>query len=140
MIDERGMLCVGGRLKHADMTSTRKHSCIIYCGHPVAGLIIRETHQVAHLRTEWTLSRLREKYWIIKAQTIIKRIKRSCVTCKKLFAIPCVQQMSDLPRERLEPNKPPFSYACLDCFRPFHVQQGRSEVKTYGCIYTCLSI
>ena len=56
-----------------------------------------------------------------------------------MFGRPAVQQMADLPPERLEPNKPPFTYVGLDCFGPFYVKQGRSEVKRYGCIYTCLT-
>ena len=47
--------------------------------------------------------------------------------------------MADLPPERLEPNKPPFSYIGLDCFGPIYVKLGRAEVKRYGCIFTCLN-
>ncbi|XP_014677289.1 PREDICTED: uncharacterized protein LOC106817151 [Priapulus caudatus] len=47
--------------------------------------------------------------------------------------------MADLPPERLEHSKPPFTYIGLDCFGLFYVKLGRSEVKRYGCVFTCLT-
>jgi len=46
--------------------------------------------------------------------------------------------MSDLPAERLTPNKPPFYFTGVDFFGPFTVRQARSYVKRYCCIFTCL--
>ena len=48
--------------------------------------------------------------------------------------------MADLPSGRLQVNEPPFSHVGIDCFGPFLVKQGRSQVKRYGCIFTCLSM
>ena len=40
--------------------------------------------------------------------------------------------MGDLPPERLQPNKPPFSYIGLDCFGPIYVKLVRGkEVRLY---------
>ncbi|XP_077971894.1 uncharacterized protein LOC144426909 [Styela clava] len=47
--------------------------------------------------------------------------------------------MSDLPVDRVTPDKPPFSYVALDCFGPFFIRQGRSDVKRYGVLFTCLT-
>ena len=48
--------------------------------------------------------------------------------------------MGDLPSDRLTPEKPPFSQIGVDFFGSFEVKQGRSIVKRYGCIFTCLAI
>ena len=45
--------------------------------------------------------------------------------------------MSNLPPERLDLSKRPFSYVGIDCFGPYMVKYGRSEVKRYGLIVTC---
>jgi len=37
------------------------------------------------------------------------------------------------------PEKPPFLYIGVDFFGPVAVHQGRSYVKKYGCIITCMS-
>ena len=46
--------------------------------------------------------------------------------------------MADLPEDRLTPEKPPFSFVGIDYFGPLEVKQGRSRVKRYGCLFTCL--
>ena len=47
--------------------------------------------------------------------------------------------MADLPAERVTPDKPPFTYTGVDFFGPFLVKRGRSEMKIYGCVFTCLA-
>ena len=48
--------------------------------------------------------------------------------------------MADLPTERMRPEKLPFTFVRVDCFGPFIVQRGRSLVKRYGVLFTCLSV
>jgi len=48
--------------------------------------------------------------------------------------------MADLPESRVSPDKPPFSSVGVDYFRPFQVRRGRSLLKRYGVIFTCLAI
>ena len=136
-LNDEGVLCVGGRIKHATVGLQSRHPYIIPHKHAIARMIILDLHNVAHLGTEWTLSLLRRKYWVTKARSVIKSVKSGCVTCKKLFSAPCKQRMADLPPERLTPGEPPFTYVGLDCFGPILVKLGRAEVKRYGCIFTC---
>jgi hypothetical protein len=138
-VNDLGLLCVGGRVRHAELGTENKHPYIIPYDHPIAKMIILDSHNVAHLGTEWTLSWLRRRFWITRCRSIIKSVQRDCVVCRKLFGVPQSQKMADLPAERLEAGKPPFSYVGVDCFGPFGVKVGRSEVKRYGCVYTCLN-
>ncbi|VDI11855.1 Hypothetical predicted protein [Mytilus galloprovincialis] len=48
--------------------------------------------------------------------------------------------MANLPKERLQADDPPFTRIGIDFFGPFEVKQGRSVVKRYGVIFTCLTI
>ena len=70
----------------------------------------------------------------------MKRVLRECVLCKRLKGKPGVQQMADLPSERVTPDNPPFSFVSVDCFGPFVVKRGRSQLKRYGCLFTCLTM
>ena len=126
-----GMVVVGGRLRHSDMHFSEKHPIILPYDHQVSRLIVADSHNLAHLGVEWTLSHVRRKYWIAKARNMIKTAKRACVVCKRLYAQPPVQKMADLPPERCEPYKPPWSYVGIDIFGNFYVKCGRSECKRY---------
>lgn len=82
---------------------------------------------------------IRSKYWIVKARPLIKGVLRACVVCRLMFGKPQQEKMADLPPEQLTPDQPPFTVVGLDCFGPFMVNYKRSQVKRYGCVYTCLT-
>ena len=138
MLDS-GILVVGGRLKHSRAPLRLRHPIILPSKHKLSDLILSEYHGDAHLGTEWTLSRVQSQFWIPRARNKLKKIKRDCVTCKKLYAGPMQQKMADLLPERCVPDKPPFTYTGLDLFGPFLVRSRRSEVKRYGVIFTCFN-
>ena len=56
----------------------------------------------------------------------MKQVLKECILCKRLKGKAEVQQMADLPTERVTPENPPFSYVGVDCFGPFVVKRGRS--------------
>ena len=47
--------------------------------------------------------------------------------------------MANLPVPRVTLEEPPFTYVGVDYFGTFLVKRGRSEVKRYGCLFTCLT-
>ena len=48
--------------------------------------------------------------------------------------------MAPFPQARLAPKEPPFTNVGFDYFGPLLVKQGRSQVKRYGCLFTCLTM
>lgn len=48
--------------------------------------------------------------------------------------------MVDLPRDRVLPDEPPFTNTGVDYFGSFRVTRGKSIVKRYGVIFTCMAI
>ena len=88
---------------------------------------------------EGVLSSLRETFWVIKGRSAVRRVLRICVDCQRRKASLGEQFMSSLPSDRLTPDKPPFTFVGVDYFGPFEVKQGRSRVKRYGCLFTCLT-
>jgi len=82
-------------------------------------------HQVeaCHSGRAYVLACLRRKYWIPGARTIINKVIRGCITCKRLRASPVNQRMSDLPMNRVVPGKAAFVNAGVDCFEPFQVKR-----------------
>lgn len=140
-VTERGLLCVGGRLQFSRADEGYKHPLILPKKHCVVEMLVRHYHELTgHSGQEHVLARLRERYWIVGGRSAVKGVLRRCFICKRQSSQPMKQMMSDLPPERITPDKPPFSFVGVDCFGPFTVKQGRKDVKRYGCLFTCLVI
>jgi len=95
---------------------------------------------VGHLGQEHVLTNLRLKYWIIQGRAAVRRVLGNCLTCRKQNALKGQQVMADLPSDRPTPDEPPFSYVSIDFFGPLYVKEGRSTVKHYGCLFSCLTM
>ena len=70
----------------------------------------------------------------------MRRVLKRCIDCQKRKAPTGEQFMAKLPEDRIIPHKSPFTYVGVDFFGPIEVKQGRSRVKRYGCILTCLMV
>jgi len=137
---EDGTLRVGGRLNKADLHFQTKHPIILPANHHITDLIILHCHAMTgHAGIERTLAETRQVFWIVKGRATVRRVLSKCITCKKLRAQPVSQFMGDLPKDRVTPNEAPFTRVGVDYFGPFLVKRARSELKRYGCIFTCLS-
>lgn len=123
------------------MTSQAVHPLLIPSKHPTATLLIRHHHKIlGHAGQEHVLSILRQKFWILNARALTRKILRQCIPCRKTHEGIMNQMMGDLPKARLTPHEPPFTYTGLDFFGPFHVKRGRGTDKVYGCIFVCLTL
>ena len=140
-LDREGMLRVGGRLENSTLAYQSKHQLLLPSKHPVTKLLIMDVHEsVGHLGQEYVLTNLRQKYWIVKGRAAVRRVLGNCLTCRKQNATKGQQVMADLPDDRLIPDEPPFSYVGIDFFGPLYLKQGRSTVKHYGCLFSCLTV
>ncbi|XP_060566919.1 uncharacterized protein LOC132725749 [Ruditapes philippinarum] len=139
-IMEDGLLRVGGRLQDSAMPEERKHPVILPKNYDVSKLILREIHErLNHVGRNHTLSVLREKYWLINGPSAVRKVISKCVVCRRQNASVGEQKMSNLPRDRVTPDELPFTRVGVDYFGPFEVKQGRSLVKRYGVLFTCLT-
>ena len=132
ILDENGLIRVGGRLaKSPEFPEDFKHPVILPKKSFVVDLIIRDTHEkVAHAGRRITLSALRNQYWIVNANSVVRHLISKCVVCRHLRSPVGEQKMADLPKERLTPA-PPFTYCGVDYFGPFHIKEGRRELKRH---------
>ena len=136
-----GLLRVGGHIGQAPLSYELKHPMILPYKHHVTDLIIKDHHlKMGHMGQESVLSSLRQKYWILKGRSAVRRVLNKCFGCQKRRARPAKQFMAELPKDCVTPSEPPFIYVGIDCFVPIEVKQGRSHVKRYGCLFKCLTI
>ena len=139
VLDKEGTLRVGGRIKHAPIPYEAKHPILLPKFHWIVKLIIADLHKrLKHSGVEMVISELRQRYWIPQVRTTAKKIIQTCPTCKRNNSQPSPPMMANLPPSRLQPFSPPFYNTGVDYFGPMLVKQGRSIVKRYGCLFTCM--
>lgn len=145
-INKDSIICVGGRLKHANIPFESKHQIIISKDHPLSSLLITDLHtKNAHVGRDHTLSLLREKYWVPNCRGLIRRILKICLYCKRRSLKPKNLLMSNLPHDRLRSYEKPFTATGIDCFGPLYVKLSKNTrrnqalAKRYGVIFTCLT-
>ncbi|KAL2098438.1 hypothetical protein ACEWY4_007645 [Coilia grayii] len=135
-----GLLHTGGRLSRMAMPEDQKHPVILPKHHHVSKLVLKHIHeQLGHCGRNHMLSKLRQRYWIPAANALVRKICSECVLCRRQHANLGEQKMADLPTERVTPDLPPFTFVGADFFGPIIVKRGRSDVKRYGVIFTCLT-
>ena len=131
---------VGGRIRHAPIAFDAIHPLILPKDYPVSTLIVRHLHEtLGHAGREHVLSAVRQHYWILQQRSLVRKVLRQCVDCRKRNEAAMQQMMADLPKERLIPYEPPFTYTGTDFFGPFSVKRGRGTDKVYGCIFVCFN-
>ncbi|XP_053692086.1 uncharacterized protein LOC128740561 [Sabethes cyaneus] len=136
-----GILCVGGRLQNATISSSRKHPYILDHRHPITKLVVTEYHQkLFHAGQQVLISSVREKYWPTSVRTLARKVIHDCVRCFR--ARPKIQEqlMADLPSERVT-KCIPFQRVGIDYCGPFQVtypQRQFRPVKCFVAIYVCL--
>ena len=67
-------------------------------------------------------------YWIVYGSSVTSNHISKCVSCRKLRGGPQEQKMANLLEDRLE-SAPPFTFCAVDYFGPWHIKEGRREVK-----------
>lgn len=129
-----GVLRVGGRLSRVNSKQP------IILSRDFADLVLQQIHkETGHGGRNHMLSELRQKFWITSANMAIRKICGRCVTCRHLHGKAGKQLMADLPLQlRVLPDDPPFTRVGVDYFGPFEVKRGRSIVKRYGVLFTCM--
>lgn len=68
----------------------------------------------------------------------VRSVIGRCIPCKRARASAMKQEMADLPPDRVTPGDPPFTKVGVDYFLPIIVTRDRTELKRYGCLFTCL--
>ena len=136
-----GTLRVGGRLNKLAMPENVKHPAVLSKLCRVATLILRDIHQrTGHCGRSYVMAQLRSKYWIPQANSAIRKIINKCAVCRRISGRVREQKMTNLPEDRILPDKPPFTNTGVDFLGPFDVKRGRNTVKRYGVLFTCLTL
>ncbi len=86
ILDEDGVIRVGGRLSSAETCWEEKHPIIVPKNNHIATLLVRHFHeQVAHQGRHFTEGALRSAgLWVIGGKRLVSSVIHHCVICKRL--------------------------------------------------------
>lgn len=141
-IDQDGLLRVGGRLRHANISQDSRHPCILPKKHYVIDLLIDYTHiQHLHAGAQLTLALLSRDVWILSARSVVRSRIYHCLTCFRQKPRNTSPLMGDLPKPRVTPARP-FLSTGIDYGGPFDIKihnlRSIRHIKGYICIFVCL--
>ncbi|XP_062714917.1 uncharacterized protein LOC134291324 [Aedes albopictus] len=89
-----------------------------------------------HANREIIVNEMRQRFEIAKLRALIEKVAKSCMLCRVRKALPSPPVMAPLPAARLQP----FTSVGVDYFGPILVRVGRSSVKRWIALFTCLSV
>ncbi|XP_059051883.1 uncharacterized protein LOC131846565 [Achroia grisella] len=140
VLDEDGLLRIDSRIKRApDVCENAKSPIILDGRHHIARLLILHHHiQSAHAFNELILNEIRQRFWILRARNTIRSVVHTCMQCRRWKGKVIKPQTGDLPLERVDHSKRPFTHVGLDYFGPIVVTVHRRNEKRYVALYTCL--
>ncbi|XP_062710660.1 uncharacterized protein LOC134288796 [Aedes albopictus] len=138
-----GLIRVGGRLRHAPVSFSRKHPIVLDSNHPLTKLIIVDYHhRLLHGGAQLMLSCMKERFWPLSGRNLARKVVHECVTCFRARPRAHEQLMGDLPMERVTPA-PVFLRVGVDYCGPFNVRQASRKaapIKCYLCVFVCLVV
>ncbi|XP_046492940.1 uncharacterized protein [Neodiprion pinetum] len=143
-LDEAGILRVGGRLRHADISHNQRHPILLPKSNHITNLIIENGHQShGHAGVQSTLYSLRQRYWIIDGRNQVRKIILRCVKCMRAKPPTINYIVGQLPKDRVTEARP-FSNVGVDYCGPFYMKEkrfrNRARVKIYVAVFVCLVV
>ncbi|XP_038111766.1 uncharacterized protein LOC119767368 [Culex quinquefasciatus] len=118
-----------------------KYPIILPRRHYLTKLIVDWYHRrYLHANHSTVHNEVRQRFHVSSLYTVVLQVAKDCQTCKNNKAVPTTPRMAPLPYSRLAAGVRPFSYVGLDYFGPIHVRVGRSSVKRWVALFTCLTV
>ncbi|XP_059062778.1 uncharacterized protein LOC131855519 [Achroia grisella] len=150
-IDQKGLLRVGGRLEHSQLSYNQKHPLLIPKQSSLTTLLVVDAYiQTLHGGLQLTLSYLQSKFWISGGKKLVKSYCRKCVTLYMLHKNAGTTQsplMGQLPSSRVTPTRPfrvttTFKHSGVDYAGPIQIRttkgKGFRSYKGYICLFVCM--
>ena len=143
-LDENGIIRACSRIRNSSVSDSAKAPVLLPARNRYTELLIWEYHyRMLHSGIRDTLNAIRQKYWILKGRSVVKRVLRPCIVCKWVDGTAYKHAIApSLPNSRVE-DAPPFTSTGVDFAGPLLVKNNddRKDAlrKTYICLFTCFT-
>jgi hypothetical protein len=136
--DESGIWRVGLRMEEfTPFTRDKKPPVILPTKLRLTYLLMLQAHQRGHVGVNTTVVKFRQAgYWTPRAGMIARRIRKDCVTCRRLDSVTIKQRMGAVPRDRLV-SPVAWGQVELDLMGPFTCRRDvnkRTTMKVWGAV------
>lgn len=143
-IDSRGIIRVGGRLRHSLLNYECKHPILLAKGSHLALLLCERWHKVTcHSGPRVITALISAQYWIVSLRALLHFVLSRCSVCVRLNAKPPQPFMGDLPAERVQQCRP-FAHVGVDYAGPLQLRElqlRKSRVfKIYIAVFICFTV
>ncbi|XP_055701660.1 uncharacterized protein LOC129800941 [Phlebotomus papatasi] len=142
ILDDRGLVRVGGRIERAETTFDHKHPILLPYKHHFTDLVAQHFHTTTlHGGPKLLLNAMRMEYWPINGMRVAKRITGRCLNCFKVKPRGVEQLMADCQTNRVRQYRP-FTHTGVDYCGPFLLKpltRKGAPPKVYISVFICLT-
>ena len=137
-LDSSGLLRVRSKLDKLKDGKRYRFPVLLHKDSPLTKLIILDYHvRFAHSGCYVLLTEIRKKFWIPKYFSVVKKVLKSCVTCRR-FNERSIKLNQNAYRDfRLNPPEIPYRYVFIDYIGPFFVKSLNVRKKVWLLCITC---
>ena len=142
MTPEEGLIRVGGRLGHSDLSPSQQHPIIVDGKDSLIKKMFLSLHKsLSHCGPSLLLCHTSTNVHVVGARKLSRNVCSSCPTCRRVNPTPVPQMMGELPPERTKANQPAFTDTGMDFAGPYTIRRGRGIARSdaYICIFICLA-
>lgn len=143
IIDDSGLIRVGGRLQHSSLCYDAQHHIILPKNRTFPVSLVMHFHRKQlHAGHHCLLASIRQQYWPIGGHIYIYSfIIFKCLTCVMMKPKLHQHVMDSLPSDRVTPSRA-FHASGIDFCGPFYYKSDikcRPPMECYVCIFICFS-
>ena len=137
--DKQGLLRVKSKFSRWNDDVSLRFPVLLPKNSHLTRMIIMDFHEkLSHAGCYRLLTELRKHFWVTHYFSVVKKVLKECVTCKKIKQRTIKLNQSPYREFRLDPPNVPFRSIFIDHFGPYHVKYGGKKVKVWILLVTCL--
>lgn len=137
-LDSSGLLRVRSKLSKLKDQRRYRFPILLHKDSPLTKLIILDYHErFAHSGCYTLLTEIRKKFWIPKYFSVVKKILKTCVVCRRLNERSIKLNQNAYRDFRLNPPEIPYRYVFIDYIGPYFVKSNNIKKKVWLLCITC---
>ena len=138
-IDSEGLLRVRSKCDRLKADQRYSFPLLLSKDSHLVPLIIMDLHKkMAHAGCYALLAELRKRFWIPHFFSIVKRILRQCITCRRFKERTIKLNQGHYRDFRINPPSVPYRYIFLDYMGPYLVKLNGEKTKVWILCITCM--